>query len=168
MKNTGKYIYYLAIIFILFVAGCTSGNRMGPLGSTHRHADIKVYVLGNSIDFSVSKFQVQVRHAHFENRDGDVVHTHAVGVTLGHLFESLGMSIDNECLGLDTGNQYCSRGNAQLKVFIQRQGTNWQQIFDPQDYAILEFDKILVTYGAEDEEGIKEQQESVTDKAPVT
>ncbi|MCH8003707.1 MAG: hypothetical protein IH934_03660 [Nanoarchaeota archaeon] len=168
MKNKNIIILILAIISILLINGCSEKNNFGPLGSTHRHADIKVYILGNPIDFSVSKYQMQDDLVHFENRDGDVVHTHALGVTIGHMFETLGMSIDSECLTLDTGNKYCNKGNAEFKVFIKREGTNWQQIFNSQGYIIQQYDKILVTYGTEDEEEIRKQQESVTDKAKST
>ena len=105
---------------------------------------------------------------HIENNDGDVLHIHATGMTLGYFLQSLGLDLNNECITTDTGNQYCNLGKATLKVYTKNQFSNWVQIYEPADYIINELDKMLVTYGSEDEEGIKKQQESVTDKAKST
>ena len=155
----------MIVIVALFLYGCASEkNAFGPLGSAHIHADIKVYVLSNPIDFILQKYKLQDKAVHFENRDGDVIHVHATGITLGYIFKTLRMGIDNECLTLDTGRKYCNNGNAELKVFVKSANTDWEQIFYPNDYAIQGMDKILVNYGPEDEEGIKKLMESVTDK----
>ena len=34
---------------------------------------------------------------HFEGADGNTVHRHASGVTMGYLFDSLGITVDDEC-----------------------------------------------------------------------
>ena len=161
-----KIIFLMIGIVALFLYGCASEkNSFGPLGSAHIHADIKVYVLSNPIDFSLPKYQLQDKAVHFENGDGDVMHVHATGITLGYIFKTLRMGIDNECLTLDTGRKYCNNGNAELKVFVKSANTDWEQIFYPKDYSIQGMDKILVNYGPEDEEGIKKHMNSVTDKA---
>lgn len=166
MKNKKIILLSSLLLFILILYGCSGGgNKIGTLGSTHNHVDFKMYVLGNPLDFTQNKFQVRHEAVHFENRDGEVVHTHATGITLGFMFQRHGMSIDNECITLDTGNQYCSDGNADLKVFVKSLGTGWDQIYSPADYIIQDLDKILVTFGTEDEEGIRKQLESVEDKA---
>ena len=167
MKNKKLILFFGLGIFVLFLDGC-SENEMGPLGSAHNHADIKVYLLGNAIDFSQQKYQVKDEKVHFENRDGDVVHTHATGVTLGYMFQTLKMDIDNTCLILDTRSKYCSDGNAELKAFVKGTGADWEQIYSPADYVIQDLDKILVTYGTEDEEGIQKQMEFVANKAEAS
>ncbi|MBI2134347.1 hypothetical protein HYU09_00005, partial [Candidatus Woesearchaeota archaeon] len=102
MKNEKLILFFWLGAFVLFLDGC-SENKIGPLGSAHNHADIKVYVLGNAIDFSQQKYQLKHQAVHFENRDGDVVHTHATGITLGYMFETLGMNINENCLTIDAG-----------------------------------------------------------------
>ena len=169
MKNKKLILISAVLVFVLFLYGCSgSENKIGALGSTHRHVDFKLYVLGNPMDFSVSKFQVRHEAVHFENRDGDVLHTHATGITLGYFFQTHGMKIDNECLTLDTGNEYCSDGKADLKIFVKSGGIDWEQVLYPADYAFQDLDKVLITYGTEDEEGIKKQMDSVTNKAAIT
>lgn len=165
MKNK-KIVLVLGIVVALFLYGCApEKNNLGPLSSAHIHADIKVYVLSNPIDFSLPQYQLQDKAVHFEDRDGDVMHIHATGINLGYIFKTIRMNIDNECLTLDTGRKYCSNGNAELKVFVKVTNTDWKQIFDPANYIIQGSDKILVNYGSEDEEGIKKLMESVTSKA---
>ena len=158
-------IFGLVIISALFLVGCSEKNNFGPYGSTHIHIDYKVYILGKPINFDLPRYQVMEDLTHVENNDGGVIHVHATGMTLGYFFRSLGFGLTDECFVLDTGNQYCSDGNAELKVFVQSIGTSWVQIYSPADYIIQDLDKILITFGTEDEEGIRQQLESVTDKA---
>ena len=163
-----KLIYFLIIIFVLFLVGCTSGNRIGPYGSTHSHSDFKVYILGKPLNFDSARYQVMERLTHIENNDGDVLHVHATGITLGFFLKSLGIDLNDECIKLDTGNEYCNLGKATLKAYVKSQNTGWVQIYDPAVYVINDLDKMLVSYGSESEEDIKEQQASVTDKAITT
>ena len=167
MKIT-KIIYFLVIVFAFFLIGCSEKNKLGPYGSIHSHADFKVYILGNPLNFDSSRYQVMEDLTHIENNDGDLLHVHVTGMTLGYFLQSIGLNLNNECITTDTGNQYCSLGKATLKVYTKNQFSNWVQIYDHADYVINELDKILVTYGSEDEEQLKIQQASVTDKALVT
>lgn len=93
---------------------------------------------------------------------------HATGINLGYFFETLGMKINKECIALETGNKYCNTGNAQFRVFLKSEGSEWEQLYYPADYVMQDLDKIVVTYGAEDDKEIKRQMESVTDKARET
>ena len=77
------------------------------------------------------------------------------------------ISIDNNCLTLDTGSKYCNNENAKLRVFVKSAGADWKQITYHADYIIQNSDKILVSYGIEDENRIKREMDSVTDKAKV-
>jgi len=168
MKNKYIILLGLCIITILFINGCSGKNNFGPRGSAHNHADFKVYILGKPLNLNSPQFQVMEDITHLENNDGDLLHTHATGITLGYFLGSLGMDLNNECITTNTGNQYCNLGKATLKVYAKNQFSNWVQVYDPADYLINDLDKILVSYGSEDDEGINKQQESVTDKAKNT
>ena len=164
MKNKIKIALFL--LFVLVISGCNSNkNNFGPLGSTHIHADFKVYILGNPIDFSLSKYQLRDQLTHVENGDGDVIHMHATRINLGYFFETVGMKIDNDCITLDTGNKYCTHDNAKLRVFLKNGNSDWEQLYYPADYVMQDLDKILLTYGTENDEKIKKLEGSVTDKA---
>ena len=135
-------------------------SGIGALHSTHEHADVKVYINGQSIDFSQKKYQLAARLIHFEDGVGDVVHTHATSLTIGHLLKSLGMEFNNNCIVFD-GKNYCNENNKKLKFYVNGQPSNE---FD--NYVIRNLDKILVSYGNGDDSEIQKQLASVTNLAP--
>ena len=135
-------------------------SGIGALRSAHLHADVQVYINGQAIDFSQRKYQLAARFIHFEEGIGDVIHTHATGLTMGHLFKSLGMDFNSNCI-IVKGNNYCNDKNKILKFYVNGQ-LNTQ--FD--NYVIKNLDKILVSYGSESEAEIQKQLGSVTNLAP--
>ena len=167
MKKINKIILYIVLILLLFIISCKNKENFGPRGSTHLHADFKVYILGNPLNFNSPRYQVMEDLTHVESNDGDVLHVHVTGMTLGYFLGSLGLELTDECITLDTGNEYCNLGKATLKVYLKNQDSAWDQLYSPADYVINDLDKILVTYGPDAEE-IKQQQATVTDKSKNT
>ena len=135
-------------------------SGIGQLGSAHLHADVKVYINGQSIDFSQRKYQLASSFIHFEEGIGDVIHTHATGLTIGHLFKSLNGDINNNCVILENQN-YCNENEKKLKFYVNGQLNNE---FD--NYVIHNLDKILVSYGTENDSEGKRQLDSITNLAP--
>ena len=133
-------------------------SGIGALQSTHQHADVKVYINGKAIDFSQKKYQLAARFIHFEDGIGDVIHTHATGLTIGHLFKSLGGDINNNCLVLE--RSYCNSNDNKLKFYVNGKPNN-----EYATYIIKDLDKILVSYGNESESEIKKQLNSITNLA---
>ncbi|MEK6891566.1 MAG: hypothetical protein AABX25_00105 [Nanoarchaeota archaeon] len=135
-------------------------SGIGPLSSIHIHADIKLYIDGQSIDFSQKKYQVATSYIHFEDGLGDVVHIHATRLTMGHLFKSLNGDFNNNCLTLDE-QTYCDDGNKKLKFYVNGK---------PNDefgyYVMKDLDKVLVSYGTENDSEIQKQLKSITNLAP--
>lgn len=135
-------------------------SGIGALGSAHIHADVKVYINGKPIDFSQKKYQLASSFIHFEDGIGDVVHVHATGMTLGHLFKSLGMDFNNNCVVAE-GQSYCNAADKTLKLYVNGQLGNE---FD--NNAIRDMDKYLVSYGNDNEAQIRQQLDSITSLAP--
>ena len=135
-------------------------SGLGQLRSTHIHADIKVYINGKSIDFSQPKYQLAARFIHFEEGIGDVVHVHATGHTMGHLFKSLELDFDNNCI-VAGNNDYCNEGNRKLRFYV-----NGNPNSEYDNYEIKDLDRILVSYGTESEIEIQRQLDSITNLAP--
>ena len=135
-------------------------SGIGSLRSVHLHADVKVYINGKPIDFSQRKYQLAARFIHFEDGIGDVIHTHATGLTLGHLFKSLGGDLSDNCLTLE-GQSYCNDGDETLKLYVNGQKNNE---FD--NRVIKNLDKYLISYGNEGEAEIQKQLNSITNLAP--
>jgi hypothetical protein len=135
-------------------------SGIGQLNSAHLHADVKIYINGQSIDFSQRKYQLASSFIHFEEGIGDVIHTHATGLTVGHMLKPLGMDFNNNCIVVEKQN-YCSDNDRKLKFYVNGQLSNE---FD--NRIIRNLDKYLISYGSENDSEIKKQLDSVTNLAP--
>lgn len=135
-------------------------SGIGPLKSAHLHADVKVYINGKAIDFSQKKYQLTSSFIHFEEGIGDVIHTHATGLTIGHMLKSLGIGFNNNCMFFE-GQNYCNENSKSLKFYVNNKPNNE---FD--NYIIKDLDKYLISYGSEDDSEIQRQLNSITNLAP--
>ncbi len=163
---------YLALVAMAaLLLGCAQQPQLGAPGSTHEHADFKVYMNGAAYNFSQEKYMSALSPngedncgngtalAHLHDVDGDVVHKHATGVTWGYFFSTLNMSMDGACFTLDNGARYCNSGNAAWRYFLNGRETGSLAATEMHD-----LDRALFTYNASDEE-IRQQLASVTSKA---
>lgn len=121
----------------------------GALNSDHTHTGILVSIFGDKFPFHEAGYQVQSPWIHFENHDGTTIHRHATGVTLGFLFDSLRIMIDEECYVFPNGQQFCTNEDYTLKYFINRVAYD-----DIREYIPMEGDRILITYGDESPEDV--------------
>lgn len=133
----------------------------------HVHADFKVYIDNQPFDFTGDEFQStdeNPKHefTHLHDGNGEIIHRHADGVTIGDFFTSIGFNISDECITTNDGTQRCNTNEKTLKVFV-----NDKQIAEPQNYQFEDLDRILVTYGADDVETLNQQLASVTDEACI-
>ncbi len=131
----------------------------------HEHADFKVYLNGQVFDFKPAAFQSSKENpldpdAHLHDGNGDVTHKHRKGINLGYFFKSLGMTFSKDCFVTGPGASYCNEGDKKLKLYINGQ---LQERFG--DYEFSDLDRILISYGNENEQQIKTQLDSVTDMA---
>lgn len=167
-KEGSKAWSYLLVALLVLGLGLgaykllTSKPRMGSLGSAHIHADFKVYIEGRALDFSIPKYQVRSQFIHVEDGNGDVIHTHAAGPTLGDFFKTLGMKFEKGCFTVDTGGQFCDQDGKKLRFYV-----NGQPNEEYGDHVVKNLEKYLVTYGAESEAEIKRQLATITDKASL-
>ncbi len=142
------------------ISGALSGPSIGPLNSTHDHADFIVYINGESIDFSLEQFQVRSAYVHLEGGDGEVIHMHAINLNLGFLFQTLGMRLTSTSISIQAGQVYENGAGRELKVYV-----NDVRIDNPANYIVQPLDKILIVYGDETEEEIAALLETVPDGA---
>lgn len=131
----------------------------------HEHADFAVYLDGEQLDFTPAKYQSSKDNpldpdAHLHDGNGDVTHKHRKGITLGYFFNTLGMKFDNQCFVTDDGREYCNTADKKLKMYV-----NGKENIVFGNYEFSDLDRILISYGSEDETGIKAQINSVTDTA---
>ena len=60
--------------------------------------------------------------------------------------------IDDKCFIFPDGRQFCTNDDYTLKFYV-----NQQKVEDIRNYVVQEDDRILISYGDEDQEAIDEQ-----------
>ena len=148
-----------------------SGSTIGILDSQHIHADWKVYINGIALDLSDKSHMERMRSnkpvssfIHVDSgapppeKTGDIIHMHATGVPLWIFFESVGMKFDSNCIALENKEKFCNDNSKKLKFFV-----NGKESSEYENYVFKDNDKILISYGKEYQEGIKQQLASITD-----
>ena len=144
---------YSVFVFLNMTETAPGGpENAGALGSEHSHAAILVKIFGDSFDFSAPAYQIKSSWIHFEGRDGGTVHKHATGVTLGYLFDTLALTLDDQCFVFQDGRSFCTNEDYTLNFFV-----NGEESADIRDLEITENDRVLVTYGGETPEELEMQ-----------
>ena len=158
-----KALGILSMIGVIVAFACfefvTSTNNVsgapenaGKLGAEHIHASMLVKIFGDKFDFSTPNYQVKTPWIHFENQDGDTIHRHSTGVELEFLFNSMNIAVDDNCFVFPDGRQFCTNEDYSLKFYV-----NQQLVEDLREYIVQEDDRILITYGNEDQLAIDKQ-----------
>ncbi|MFB5630109.1 MAG: protein-disulfide isomerase [Nitrosopumilaceae archaeon] len=127
----------------------------GILGSEHVHASLLTKLHGDTFDYSSPAYQIKSSWIHFEAQDGSTIHRHATGVTLGYLFDTIGIGLDDKCFtfqGTNGERVFCSNEDYSLKFFV-----NHQPVQELNDYVFKDGDRILISYGGETQEQIDSQ-----------
>ena len=146
----GLIVGYASYTFVTTEVGAPgSPPGAGKLGDEHEHASVLVRIFGDKFDFAATTYQIKSSWIHFEESDGNTIHRHSSGVTLGYLFESLGIGIDEDCYIFGDGRQFCTNEDYSLKYFI-----NGDSVNSINDYVVQNDDRILISYGGETEEQI--------------
>ena len=144
------YSVYVFINLDSDIPGAPSGA--GKLGDEHEHASILVRIFGDKFDFSSPAYQIKNSWIHFEESDGSTIHRHSSGVTLGFLFDTINIGINNECYKFPDGRHFCTNEDYSLKYYI-----NHKIVSHINDYVLEDGDRILITYGSETPEQIEDQ-----------
>ena len=158
-----KAVGILSAIGVIVAFACfefiTSTNNVpgapmnaGKLGDEHIHASMLVKIFGDKFDFSTPNYQVTTPWIHFENSDGDTVHRHSTGVELEFMFNSMKIAVDENCFIFPDGRQFCNNDDYALKFYI-----NDKRVADIASYVIQDNDRILISYGNEDQLAIEKQ-----------
>lgn len=148
-----------SVIQFISLQGASPGAPpgAGALGDEHEHATLLVRIFGDKFDFSGPAFQIKSSWIHFEGQDGNTIHRHSSGVTLGYLFATLGiLGLDDECFVFPNGREFCTTSDYSLKFFI-----NHEPVDDIASYVLNEGDRILISYGNETPEEIDMQLEEL-------
>ena len=144
-----------------------SNSKTGILGSQHIHADWKIYINRKPINFADIKYYMKSSFIHLDDNQNKedasgVLHMHATGVPLWVFFKSIGMNFNKDCITLENKEKLCSDGNKKLKFFVNGKENN-----EFENYVFNDLDKILISYGNDNEDEIKNQLNSITDFAKL-
>jgi len=149
----GLIIGYASFTFITMDSNAPgTPPGAGKLGDEHEHASMLVRIFGDKFDFSATTYQIKSSWIHFEESDGNTVHRHSSGVTLGYLFETLGIGIDENCYIFSDGRQFCTNEDYSLKYFI-----NGDSVNSINDHVVQDDDRILISYGGETKDQVTDQ-----------
>ena len=154
----------LIIIVLLIITGIfyliKNSENIGVtgfvVGSTHDHANFMVFINGEEINFALPQYIVKAKEVHIEDMNGNVIHKHATGITLGYFFKTLGFKFDENCFVFDNKKEYCNEGDKTLKFYV-----NNERNYEYDKYEIKDLDKYLISYGNDSEEEIKKQLSSI-------
>jgi hypothetical protein len=153
-------VLVLGITGYIFYENTFGGNMNAPgappgagkLGDEHEHALMNVIIFRDKFDFSSSAYQIKNRYIHFENQNGDTVHRHASGVTMGFLFKTLNIGFTDSCFVFPDKREFCTNDQYSLKFYL-----NHQNIPSLLGYVLQDDDRILISYGNENSTQIDEQ-----------
>lgn len=143
-----------------------SSGQVSTLDSQHIHADFKVYVNGQAIDFAKQENYLKARFVHLDpnpqNNDdaASVLHIHAQYVPVKLFFESIGMKLEQDSLTLQDGQTVTKSDENTLKYFL-----NGQQVDELGNYTPQDLDKLLISFGPANDPDIERQLNSVTNYA---
>jgi hypothetical protein len=124
-----------------------------------------MYITDERIRFTDAKYQSEVGHSldvaqHFHDGNDEVIHRHADHVTLVDFFHSLGVTLTDTCLTLESGTAYCTNESQEFMLFVN--GTRNTKITE---YITAEKDRILLYYGTPNNPRLPDYIAGVTDES---
>lgn len=116
--------------------------------SVHSHADFKVYVSGVPFNFAKPEYFMKSAFIHVDNNQSQedasgVLHMHAKNAPLWLFFRSLGMNVSKDS-----------------KFYL-----NGKKVDSWENYVFQDLDKLLISYGPENDPDIERQIKSITNFA---
>jgi hypothetical protein len=133
----------------------------------HVHSDFLIIVNDKELDLTDSKYQSstkQILHKNVHLHDGEdhVVHRHAEEITFAEFLSSLGITMTEKCLSVDTAEMYCSSEEEALVLFV-----NQEPVSNPLSYINQEEDQILIYFGRPDNLNLETYLGRITDESCI-
>ena len=107
------------------------------VGSVHDHGTIEMRVMGQSVDFSRSQYQLQADPFHFENNNGNRWHVHAQSVTLEYAMGTLDIGVTNDSVTYQ-GTTYRDGTNTTVTVAVNGKSVT------PSEYVLQDGDRVRI------------------------
>ena len=156
-------VLLLVLGYVFFVSGKqgdkqevkqeTSQQTTSPENINYR-ASFAIFTNNTYRVFDDPKYYNQSPDVYME--EANIVIVKKKGITWSDFFATLPMSLKEDCLVTGTGQTFCTNETQRLRFFI-----NSKEDKDALNKEIVEGDKLLVTYGEETENQIKNQLQQV-------
>ena len=152
-------IYLIAILLVGYgLFSIISGPQIGPVGSTHEHVDVLVYIDGEPLDLNQSRYAMKSGYGHIHGGEGDIMHLHAINIPLSWFMESIDLSITLNSINVH-GMEYSTDENNVFLMFVNG------EIITNVDYTLIDEDQILVYYGPGSDDDINRALSLVPNRA---
>ncbi len=152
-------IYVIAILLVGYgLFSVISGPQIGPVGSTHEHLDVLVYIDGEPLDLNQSRYAMKSGYGHIHGGEGDIMHLHAINIPLSWFMESIDLSITPDSIDVH-GMEYSTDENNVFLMFVN--GDKITKV----DYVLADEDRILIYYGSGSDTDIDRALSLVSNRA---
>lgn len=158
------------VLGVVLILGLRFITYMPPK-DTHYHANFAVYVDGQREKFENPFYYEEVtscnleaknepeHRVHMHNKANDVIHVHDGAVSWGNLFQNIGWNISKDYI--DTSEKLLVNDSHKKMSFV----LNGEPISDITGKVIGDKDKLLVSYGTESSDDLKQQFGSISSSA---
>lgn len=141
------------------------GNEIPVLGTAHDHADLNVYNNGERLIIAKPENYMKSMFVHIDpNQNSEdansVLHMHARNVPLWLFFRSIGVNLKKDSLTLADGQVLKNENGNTLKFYL-----NEQKVDELSDYSFQPLDKLLISYGPENDPNLEQQIKAMTNFA---
>lgn len=155
-------IIILGLGWLVYVNYIKQPSQQIPQGNILKEinyqASFKIYTNGTLRDFSSEKYHNRSEDVFITSENPNIVHVRKEGITWDDFFKTLPnpMKLSKDCLVTGTGQEFCTDTKASLKFYL-----NGRMDINFLSKEIMDGDKVLITYGSEDESEIKIQLKSL-------
>jgi tetratricopeptide (TPR) repeat protein len=147
-----KTVYLIVILFSTTIMLFSLHPAFAQETGSTANAAIMTMIYGQQFDYSSPAYQTRDPLIYFSNDNGQTIHRIAHNQTLGSLFDSLNIGFTDTCFTFSDKRSFCTNVTYSLKFFI-----NHQQVSDLRNYVTNDNDRILISYGNENDTQIQEQ-----------
>lgn len=124
-------------------------------------ASFAIYTHGTFRVFTASMYHNRSSDAYITAQAPNTITVTARGITWDDFFKTLPFKLTTDCLTTGLGEQFCSGQNGTLKFYL-----NAKLALDILGQTIQPGDKLLVSYGNNTEQEIRQQNSRVPDPEP--
>lgn len=110
-------------------------------------AQLAVFIEGERVNLqSFTQKEGEVAEQLTLTGDGMTLQKNQTGVTLGELFESLGLYLSDACIEVQEGERNCNSNTRSLRFFV-----NGEERSTLDEYEVVDGDQVLISFGSVDE-----------------